>query len=224
MIDRVFVFSKDFAKKNGNGSKLWIIVLLTVVLMFSMMILEDKVSTNVILAVIFTIFAIMIYYAVLWGIGMRSKSVGFATTKDGRIFEAMFVNTNLRIYLSGLAIGTIADGILKNSNGAGANLGGTIGSVAQLYSINKNAEICIKHPEIIASMVEDTVNTRRINGTMVYEILKVYDIVDSKHSVKVRCDYAVSNSGTVICNKKLKIYKSYNQFNDLLGMLQQHIS
>lgn len=70
MIDRVFVFSKDFAKKNGNGSKLWIIVLLTVVLMFSMMILEDKVSTNVILAVIFTIFAIMIYYAVLWGIGI----------------------------------------------------------------------------------------------------------------------------------------------------------
>ena len=223
MIDRVFVFSKDFAKKNGNGSKLWIIVLLTVVLMFSMMILEDKVSTNVILAVIFTIFAIMIYYAVLWGIGMRSKSVGFATTKDGRIFEAMFVNTNLRIYLSGLAIGTIADGILKNSNGVGANLGGTIGSVAQLYSINKNAEICIKHPEIIASMVEDTVNTRRLNGTIVYEILKVYDIVDSKHSVKVRCDYAVSNSGTVIYNKKLKIYKSYNQFNDLLGMLQQHI-
>lgn len=224
MIDRVFVFSKDFAKKNGNGSKLWIIVLLTVVLMFSMIILEDKVSTNVILAVIFTIFAIMIYYAVLWGIGMRSKSVGFATTKDGRIFEAMFVNTNLRIYLSGLAIGTIADGILKNSNGAGANLGGTIGSVAQLYSVNKNAEICIKHPEIIASMVEDTVNTRRLNGTMVYEILKVYDIVDSKHSVKVRCDYAVSNSGTVIYNQKLKIYKSYNQFNDLLGMLQQHIS
>ena len=165
MIDRVFVFSKDFAKKNGNGSKLWIIVLLTVVLMFSMIILEDKVSTNVILAVIFTIFAIMIYYAVLWGIGMRSKSVGFATTKDGRIFEAMFVNTNLRIYLSGLAIGTIADGILKNSNGVRANLGGTIGSVAQLYSINKNAEICIKHPEIIASMVEDTVNTRRLSSS-----------------------------------------------------------
>ena len=42
MIDRVFVFSKDFAKKNGNGSKLRIIVLLTVVLMFSMIILEDK--------------------------------------------------------------------------------------------------------------------------------------------------------------------------------------
>ena len=72
-------------------------------------------------------------------------------------------------------------------------------------------------------MVEDTVNTRRLNGTIVYEILKVYDIVDSKHSVKVRCESAVSNSGTVIYNKKLKIYKSYNQFNDLLGMLQQHI-
>ena len=67
-------------------------------------------------------------------------------------------------------------------------------------------------------------NEVEIRDYLQNEILKVYDIVDSKHSVKVRCDYAVSNSGTVIYNKKLKIYKSYNQFNDLLGMLQQHIS
>ena len=53
MIDKVFVFFKRFYQKNGNSSKLWIIVLLTGVLMFSMIILENKVSTNVILAVIY---------------------------------------------------------------------------------------------------------------------------------------------------------------------------
>ena len=77
----------------------------------------------------------------------------------------------------------------------------------------------MSNPEIIAKIVEDYPN---VTGAEVYEVLKVYSVTDSKHSIKLVCDYKTVRTGKIKYNKKISVEKSFNQFNDLVNTFNTH--
>lgn len=143
---------------------------------------------------------------------------GYATDTEGRIFRAMTINNGQGLYIGGISAGGIIDQLAGNNSNLGKNLGGTVGAIAQFYSMNRSAKY-MSHPEVIAKMVESAPN---IIGAEVYEILKVSSIINRKKFIKIKCDYRILRNNKIKYNKKLIIEKSYNMFDDLVNALNTH--
>ena len=131
----------------------------------------------------------------------------------------MTVNNGQGLLISGMSAGRLIDQLANNSNNLGRNLGGTVGAVAQFYSMDRSAQY-MSHPEIVAKMVEEAPN---ITGGEVIEILKVHSIIEKKHSIIVNCDYKVLRKDRVKYNKNVNIEKSYNQLKDLINIINTHM-
>lgn len=220
MVNRVFCYSKSIAKQNGNKLPILSIVLTTIIFTVGIIVGAVAFTDNmwIFMLSMFAFLGLIIYFSIILGIRMRSRMTGYATTVDGRIFKAMTVNNGQGLYFGGVAAGGLIDQLAGNSNSIGRDIGGGIGAAAQFYAMNKSAQY-MSHPEIIAKMVESAPN---ITGAEVYEILKVYSITDGKHSVSVNCDYKIIRTGKIKYNKKLNIEKSYNQFNELMNLINSH--
>jgi hypothetical protein len=149
---------------------------------------------------------------------MRTRMTGYATDTNGRIFKAMTVNNGQGLYFGGVAAGGLIDQLAGSDSGLGKNLGGAVGAAAQFYAMNRSAKY-MSHPEIVAKMVESAPN---ITGAEVFEILKVHSIIDKGKSVKVNCDYKILRTNKIKYGKNLTIEKSFNMFEDLIGVLNTH--
>lgn len=189
MVNRVFCYSKEVAKKNGNKLPILQLMLSTVIFIIGIMITAIVFTGSfAVFMIMMTVFMILlVYYSVVLGLRLRTKMSGWATTNDGRIFKAMAINNGQGLYFSGIAAGSMIDQLAGNNNNIGENVGGVIGAAAQFYSMNRSAQY-MSHPEIIAKMIEDAPN---VSSAEVWEILKVYLITDGKHSVKINCDYRI---------------------------------
>ena len=223
IVNRVFCYSKDVARKNGNKLPILQIVLTTILGIIALVVLaiatiDTEASLGIIFLFTFVWLGIIIYYSVIFGIKMRNRMVGYATDINGRIFKAMAINNGRGLYLGGVAAGGLIDKIAGNNSNVGKNLGGAVGAAAQMYSMNRSANY-MSQPEIISKIVESAPN---ISGAEVIEILKVYSIVDRKKSVKINCDYKVLRNNKIKYAKNLTIEKSYNMFEDLINILNTH--
>lgn len=220
IVNRVFCYSKDIAKQNGNKLPILQIVLSTVLFIVAIMVLAITLtdSMGLFMLMMFAFMGVIIYYSVVLGLRLRTRMTGWATSSDGRIFKAFYVNNGSGLYFGGVAAGGLVDQLAGNNSNLGRDLGGAVGAAAQFYSMNKAAQY-MSHPEIIAKIVEDAPN---VTGAEVYEILKVHSITDSKHSVKLVCDYRIARTGKVKYNKKMSVEKSFNQFNDLVNTFNTH--
>ena len=189
MVNRVFCYSKEVAKKNGNKLPILQLMLSTVIFIIGIMITAIVFTGSfAVFMIMMTVFMILlVYYSVVLGLRLRTKMSGWATTNDGRIFKAMAINNGQGLYFSGIAAGSMIDQLAGNNNNIGENVVGVIGAAAQFYSMNRSAQY-MSHPEIIAKMIEDAPN---VSSAEVWEILKVYLITDGKHSVKINCDYRI---------------------------------
>ncbi len=219
-VNRVFCYSKDVAKQNGNKLPILQIVLCLIIFMIVIFVMAFLLVHNSLLFMIitFTFIGVTIYYSVILGIRLRTRMSGWATTEDGRIFKAMAINNGQGLFLGGIATGSLVDQLTNNSNNLGESLGGTVGAAAEFYSMNKSAQY-MNHPEIIAKMVEEAPN---ISGAEVIELLKVYSITEKKHVIKINCDYKILRTDVVMYNKNMSIEKSYNQMNDLVNLINTH--
>lgn len=219
IVNRVFCYSKDVAKKNGIRLPILELVLLTVVFIVwfivSAMMFYSRVASNISMIIFVTL---VIYYSVLLGIRMRNRMIAYATDTNGRIFKAMAVNNGQGLYFGGLAAGGTIDQLAGSDSGIGKSLGGTVGAAAQFYSMNRSAKY-MSRPEIVAKMVESAPN---ITGAEVYEILKVYSITDKGKTVKVNCDYKILSTNKIRYAKNLTIEKAFNMFDDLISVLNTH--
>lgn len=219
-VNRVFCYSKEVAKQNEN--KLPILQIVLSIVIFFVVIVATAIlfMDNMLLfmLVMFAFIGVLIYYSLILGFRLRARMIGWATTDDGRIFKAMTVNNGQGLYFGGVAAGSMIDQLAGNSNNLGESLGGVVGAAAQFYSINRSAQY-MSHPEIVAKMVEEAPN---ITGAEVIEILKVYSIIEKKHSIKVNCDFKVLRTDKVKYNKNMSIEKSYNQLNDLMNLINTH--
>ena len=119
---------------------------------------------------------------------------------------------------AGLAAGSMVDQLTNSAKDIGRDIGGAIGAAGQFYAMNRQAQY-MSHPEIVAKMVESAPN---ITGAEVIEILKVHSITNGKHSVKINCDYKTLRTDKVKYNKNISIEKSYNQFDDLMNVINTH--
>lgn len=224
MINRVFCYSEDEAKKNGCFSSIKKILLFTVsatlifcfIIIMTVVLFDDAFENSFgLFAIEMIAFLVIVFYvAIKFSLGMRAKLIGYATDTEGRIYQATKLNNGEELYIGGLAAGSLIDTIAKNSSNIGRDLGGAIGAGAQFYTMYKSAQV-MSNPEIIAKMVE---NGQNISGAMVIEILKVHSYIDKNRCVKLRCDYRFLKNGKIKYNKTLTIYKAYNYFNDLINI------
>lgn len=222
IVNRVFCYSKEVAKQNGNKLPLLQLILTTVIGLIALVILgvtmDSEFNFILFMLVIFGWMGILIYYSIVLGFRMRTRMTGYATDTNGRIFKAMIVNNGQGLYFGGVAAGGLLDQLAGSDSKIGESLGGAIGAAAQFYSMNRSAKY-MSHPEIVAKMVESAPN---ITGAEVIEILKVYDIVNKNKSVNVKCDYKVLRTNKVKYGKTLSIEKSFNMFDDLINVLNTH--
>jgi len=224
IINRVFCYSKQVAKANGNKLPILQLVLTTVLGMIALIMFAAITGVNdTFNPMLFTLFilvwmGIIIYYSVILGLRMRNRMTGYATDTNGRIFKVMTINNGQGLYFGGVSVGGMIDQLAGNESGIGESLGGTIGAAAQFYSMNRSAKY-MSHPEIVAKMVESAPN---ITGALVFEILKVYSITDKGKSLKVKCDYTILGTNKIKYEKNLTIEKSFNMLDDLINALNMH--
>lgn len=221
-INRVFCYSKEVAKKNGNKLPILTLIIIGILGMICLFIItgiENEFYAAISTIFIFTWVLLIVYYSVILGLRLMTRVTGYATDTDGRIFKVMIVNNGQGLYLGGVAVGGMIDQLIGGDSSIGKNLGSAVGSAAELYSLNKSAEY-ISHPEIIAKIIESVPN---VTGAEVIEILNVYSIVDRKKSIKIKCDYKYLKYNKIKYNKKLVIEKSFNMIDDLKNVLNTHI-
>lgn len=222
IVNRVFCYSKEVAKQNGNKLPVLQLILTTVIGMIAFIVLAIAMGSEfnfiLFMLVLFGWMGILIYYSIVLGLRMRTRMTGYATDTNGRIFKAMTVNNGKGLYFGGAAAGGLIDQLAGNDSGLGRNLGGAVGAAAQFYAMNRSAKY-MSHPEIVAKMVESAPN---ITGAEVFEILKVHSIIDKGKSVKINCDYKILRTNKIKYAKNLTIEKSFNMFNDLISALNTH--
>lgn len=221
IVNRVFCYSKEVAKKNGNKLpilQLVLTALLGMVTFVGLAILVEEFNVGLFMLVIFLWMGILIYFSIIFGIIMRNRMTGYATDTSGRIFKVMVVNNGQGLYFGGAAAGGLIDQLAGSDSRIGESLGGAIGAAAQFYSMNRSAKY-MSHPEIVAKIVESAPN---ITGAEVFEILKVYSITDKRKSVKVNCDYKILRTNKIKYAKNLTIQKSFNMYEDLISILNTH--
>jgi len=221
MVNRVFCYSKDIAKKNGNRLPFLELVLLTIIFIVIIIASAILFETMILLVISMIIFMVLlIYYSILLGLRMRSRMIGYALDNNGRIFKAMAMNNGQGLYFGGVAVGGLIDQVAGNDSNLGESLGGAVGAFAQFYAMNRSAKY-MSHPEIVAQMVEQAPN---ITGAEVFEILNVYSIMKKKKSIKVNCDYRIIRTNKIKYRKNITIEKSYKMYEDLINALNTHRS
>lgn len=219
IVNRVFCYSKEVAKKNGIRLPIIELVLLTVVFIIWMIVSAMMFESMILFTISIIIFmTLLIYYSVILGLRLRNRMTGYATDTNGRIFKAMTVNNGQGLYFGGAAVGGLIDQLAGNDSGVGQDLGGAVGAAAQLYAMNHSANY-MSHPEIVAKIVESAPN---ITGAEVFEILKVHSITDQGKTVKVNCDYKILRTNKIKYAKNLTIEKAFNMFDDLISVINTH--
>jgi len=224
VVNRVFCYSNEEAKKNGNYLSIGKLLLQTFLLIISMVIMlfviiaiNFELMNNFIFMMTFIIIwtLLIITYAIKAGFKMHSKLMGFATDTTNNIYCAIKLNNGEEFAIGGLAVGNIVDMALGDNNSALGDAIQVAGAAMALYSMDKSAKI-MQNPEVISKMVEYATTT---TGADVRQILKVHSYTESKHKVKIKCDYKSMRSGKIKYGKNMTIYKSYNHFNELLNLL-----
>lgn len=219
IVNRVFCYSKEVAKKNGIRLPIIELVLLTVGFIIWVIVSAMMLESGTLFTISIIIFmTLLIYYSLILGLRMRNRMTGYATDTNGRIFKAMTVNNGQGLYFGGVAAGGLIDQIAGNDSGIGESLGGAVGAAAQFYAMNRSAKY-MSHPEIVAKIVESAPN---ITGAEVFEILKVHSITDRGKTVKVNCDYKILRTNKIKYAKNLTIEKAFNMFDDLISVLNTH--
>lgn len=221
IVNRVFCYSKGVAKNNGNKFPILELILTIVLGMMALIVLPiimKELNEFIFLLIIIIWMGLIIYFSEILGLRMRARIQGYATDTNGRIFKVMTMNNGQGLYFGGLAVGGLIDQLIESDAGIGQNLGGAVGAASQIYSLNRSAKY-MSQPEIVAKIVEQAPN---VTGAEVFEILKVYLIIDKKKSIKLKCDYKILRTNKIKYRKNLNIEKSYNRFDDLIAILNTH--
>ena len=215
MIVRVFCYSKEEADKNGNKLPILQLILagigiIIVPLVFGIIMSSD--SFDLFILFLLISIGVLIYFSVILGLRLNTRMTGFALDSNGKLYRAMIINNGQGLYCTGFAAGNSLDYVFS---GGKSNIGGTVDGalygIAQISAMNRSAKL-MSYPEIVAQMVEQA---QTVTGGIVYAIERVHSFTETKHSIKIICDYTVLKTGKTKQQKKLKVEKSYNYFDEL---------
>lgn len=213
VVDRVFCYSKEEAKKNGNDLSLGKFLLQIFLIVIVMIIPIFFIPMNDIFILIYTFIfiGVVIFYAIKSRGKFQAQLTGFATVNKN-IYLATKINNGEDFIIGGMAAGSILENINQHLGDAVKGAG----SVAGLYALNKSIKV-MQNPEIIAKMIEYSGNT---TGAVIKKILKIHNYKENTKNIEITCDYMIMGNAKIKQNKKIKIYKSYNYMNDLLNLIK----
>ena len=218
IINRVFCYSKEVALKNGNKlpiAQLVVTIILGVVIILGASIIMGQDFNAVMLIGSLSIWLVMmIYFGISIGNKLRVKMTGYATDTNGRLYKAAVINS-ASLYVGGVYIGDLIDQLAGNNSDLGGALGEIGGAAAQFYLMDKAGEY-MSNPEVVAKIIEDYAN---VQGAEVYEFIKVHSITEKRKKIIVNCDYKILKSNKTKYAKNITIEKSFNMFEDLMGVL-----
>lgn len=201
MINKVFTYSEELAKKSGSNSVVLKVLLLIV--------------TNVILFFTFPIIGIILFvFTLIYSVYQISnntieideKTRSYAIDDNGRIFEINLLHEFNNAGATGQLVGGSVGGLIGSSQ-----------DIKALNEINSNIDI-INNPETISKLIE----TKPEQIVNIIEILKVHSIQESKTNFKVNCDLVVLTNNNKMYNKaNLRIKKCYTDYKALIEELNK---
>ena len=224
MVNRVFCYSNQEAKRNRNSTSIGkmllqvvALILILIIVMFLSFAFTDGFKDNptLLILVISGFTGWIIFCALKFNFKYHSQLMGFATDINNNVYCVIKLNNGEEFLIGGMATGKIIDTVLRDNNSFAGNMTEGLGAAMSLYSLNKSAKL-MQNPEIIAKMVENATTT---TCAEVRQILKVYNYTQNSHRVKIECDYKIMRTGKIKYNKNITIYKSFNCFNDLMNAI-----
>ena len=201
MINKVFSYSDELAKKSGSKSVILKVLLLIVINVILYYILPIIGGILFVFTLIYTVYQISNN-----SVDTAEKTRSYAIDENGRVFEINLLPTFNNVGSMGQLVG--------------GNIGGVVGSVIDakvLENVSNNIDI-INNPEIISKLIE-TKPTEIVN---IIEILKVYSIEEGKTNFKVSCDLMnLTNDNKVYSKANLRIKKCYTNYETLIEELKK---
>ena len=210
MVNRVFVYSDEEARKNNNYTTLkrlllvnfgiFFILFLFILFLFIFILPDFDIEFILVLVV-----SVMLIYGFNWRKKYFSRFSAFATDTDGNVYYIKNIMPSGIFAIGGIASPYLLENVSNNTD------------VSFNSEFDKAIEI-MKNPDAIAIAVEHPDSTYNIE---IYRILKVHNYIETSHTIKLICDYQIKINGKVKAknNATLTIYKSYNNFGDLLHTL-----
>lgn len=210
MINRVFVYSDEEARKNNNYTTLKRLLLvifgifftsfLFILFLFIFILPDFDIEFILILWV-----SAMLIYGFNWRKKYFPRFSAFATDTDGNVYYIKNIMPSGIFAIGGIASPYLLENVSNNTD------------VSFISELDKTVEI-MKKPDAIAIAVEHPDSTYNIE---IYRILKVHNYIETSHKIKLICDYQIKINGKEKAknNATLTIYKSYNNFGDLLYTL-----
>lgn len=203
MINKVYTYSPEEAKKNGNdkilGSFLLILLLSAIIIMISyfvIVVLLNNLSCFL-FAIVFELIGLPVWIGANLGMKNRSRLSGFATDNNNNVYYYYIMTVDPDNSESIIIPGVMIDGNFEPA----------------LYRTSTSSEE-IQNPKIIKELLEISPEYMKIK-----QILKVHNYTENSHKITIKCDYRIMKSGITKYNKKMTIYKSYNSFDELMNIL-----
>lgn len=203
MINKVFTYSEELAKKSGATGEVLKFLLLLIISVTMLYIFR-------IIGIILVVFTVIYGTKHLKnnGIDIEEKLRTYAIDDNGRIFEINLLHGLNNAGSTGQLVGGSIGGLI-----------GTVQDINVLNEINNNIDI-IKNPETISKLIE----TKPQQVVNIIEILKVYSIEECKTNFKVNCDLVVlTNENTMYNKTDLRIKKCYTDYETLIEELNKKI-
>ena len=210
MVNREFVYSDEEARKNNNYTTLKRLLLvifgifftsfLFILFLFIFILPDFDIEFILILWV-----SAMLIYGFNWRKKYFPRFSAFATDTDGNVYYIKNIMPSGIFAIGGIASPYLLENVSNNTD------------VSFISELDKTVEI-MKKPDAIAIAVEHPDSTYNIE---IYRILKVHNYIETSHKIKLICDYQIKINGKEKAknNATLTIYKSYNNFGDLLYTL-----
>lgn len=226
MINRVFHYSKDVAKKNKNVSNVFLNILVFLVLIILMALSSTYFkdifgiyggTISFIIILFLTLFSI-VYIIVMRMIRNNDRLIAFASTEDNRVFHVQMVNRAPYAIMAGSGVGGLV-GSAFGKGEAGSNIGSAVGYLA-MQEIVRRAELYMSDSQNIINII---MNPPAISEFRIYEILNVHYIKETKRYYIIKCDYYILNINKIKKNRYLFIGKSYDGHEVLMNILKIHI-
>ena len=227
MNNQFFCYSKELAKRNKSSLSIGKILLYAILgtiffilllsMQFATMLNSDSQSANPLFTLLLlSIILFPVFLGIKYAIDIRKQSTAFAIDDQGKIFRVTLLNTD-NTGIIGISAGNFA----RTVSPAIGTATTALGAAAQIKSDYDTSQI-MQNPEAIIKIIDTTYNRGVFMGAIVLEILNVYHYTETSKSIKITCDYRNGVSKKIYYRKQLKIYKVYQNWDQLMHAIITH--
>lgn len=194
MINRVFVYNEELAKKNGKNFLVFKIIIF--IIMSGLLFFID-----IAIGMLALFFVVIYSFYLVADSGMTNAELSaFIIDENNRILKLVLPH----VYTGAGAIG----------QAVGGNVGGLIGNMQDINATKQNMRF-MQNPEYILKIIE--MNPKDVD---IFEISKVYSVKDYKSCIKINCDMVALNDNKDFYKFNLRIGKCYIGYEDLIKELK----